>query len=127
MSRPMRYLVLAVLAAPALTYFVYRLARGLGFLDPPWNKEHEERRTIVVALFAFVLFFSIFLFGYANSWPRVWAVFGVINGLALAIFAGAGTLAARRLWKLRHPGPEPLGAPPSAALEEEDPSGKPLV
>lgn len=127
MSRPMRYLVLAVLAAPALAYFVYRLAKGLGFLDPPWNKEHEERRTIVVALFAFVLFFSIFLFGYANSWPRVWAVFGVINGLALAIFAGAGALAARRLWKLRHPTPEPLGAPPSGTLEEENPSEKPLA
>lgn len=128
MSRPMRYLVLAVLAAPALTYGIYRLARGLGFLDPPWNKEHEERRTIVVALFAFVLFLSIFLFGYANAWPRVWAIFGVVNGLALAVFAGAGAAAARRLWKLRHPAsPKPLGAPPAETLEEKAAAEKPLV
>jgi len=124
----MRYLVLALLAAPVLTYGIYRLAKGLGFLDPPWNREHEERRTIVAALFAFVLFFSIFLFGYANSWPRVWAVFGIINGLALAVFAGAGAAAAWRLWKLRHhPAPTALAAPPAGAVEDENPAGKPLA
>jgi len=127
MTRPMRYLVLAVAAAPFLAWAVYRLAKGLGFLDPPWNREHEERRTIVAALFAFVLFASIFLFGYANSWPRVWAIFGLINAVALAGFGGAGVLAARRLWKLRHPKAEPAPEPPSPALDAENPAEKPLV
>jgi protein-S-isoprenylcysteine O-methyltransferase Ste14 len=107
MSRPMTFLVLALVATPFLTYFVYRLAKGLGFLDPPWNAEHEQRRTIVVALFAFLLFLSVFLFGHANSWPRVWAIFGVVNALALLLFGAIGALAARRLWKLRHSAPPP--------------------
>ena len=107
MSRAMRWFVLALVVAPFLSYGIYRLARGLGFLDPPWNREHEERRTIVAALYAFLLFLSIFLFGYANSWPRVWALFGVINAIALVVFAGLGATAARRLWKLRHPKPGP--------------------
>lgn len=127
MTRPMRYLALAVAAAPILTWGIYRLAKGLGFLDPPWNREHEERRTIVAALFAFVLFLSIFLFGHANAWPRVWAVFGLINALALAGFGGAGVLAARRLWKLRHPKAEAAPEPPPAALDAENPAEKPLV
>jgi hypothetical protein len=103
----MTLLVLAVLATPFAAWGIYRLARGLGFLDPPWNPEHEQRRTILVALFAFELFLAIFLFGNANGWPRVWAVFGVINGLALAFFVTLGAIAALRLWKLRHPGPAP--------------------
>jgi hypothetical protein len=100
----MRLLVLALLATPALTYLVYRLAKGLGFLDPPSDRQHEYRRTILTALFAFLLFLPILLFGYANDWPRVWRIFGVVNGLALIFFAGMGALAARRLWRLRHPG-----------------------
>ena len=128
MTRPMHYLVLALLAAPVLTYGVYRLAKGLGFLDPPWNREHEHRRTIVAALFAFVLFLSIFLFGHSNAWPRVWAAFGVINALALLVFGAAGVVAARRLWKLRHPKREP--APSAASLAgssgPESPAEKPL-
>ncbi len=123
MTRPMRYLVLALVAAPLVTYWVYRLAKGLGFLDAPWNREHEHRRTIVAALFAFVLFLSIFLFGHANAWPRVWAVFGVVNGLALAFFGATGVVAARRLWKLRHPAVEP----PVAAPDAENPAEKPLA
>jgi hypothetical protein len=123
----MRYLVLALVAAPFLAYGIYRLARGLGFLDPPWNREHEERRTIVAALFAFVLFLSIFLFGYANAWPRVWAVFGVINAFALVGFGGAGALAARRLWKLRHPAPDSVTGRPAEPLDSENPAEKPLV
>jgi uncharacterized membrane protein YozB (DUF420 family) len=126
MTRPMRYLVLALLVAPFLTYGVYRLAKGLGFLDPPWSREHEHRRTIVAALFAFVLFLSIFLFGHANAWPRVWAMFGVINALALFVFGAAGLVAARRLWKLRHPKPEPAAESPATALDS-DPAEKPLV
>jgi len=87
MTRAMRLLVLAVVAAPVMTYVVYRLARGLGFLEPPWNKEHEYRRTIIAAIYAFLLFLPILLLGYANAWPRVWWIFGVVNGLALVGFA----------------------------------------
>jgi hypothetical protein len=130
MTRPMRWLVLAILVAPAVTYGVYRLGKGLGFFDPPWNREHEYRRTIVVALFAFLLFLPIFLFGWAAAWPRVWATFGVVNGFALLVFVGLGGSAAWKLWKLRHP---PAAAPP-AALETaaaepnpESPAEKPLV
>lgn len=124
MSRPMRWFLVAVLVAPFLSYFVYRLAKGLGFLDPPWNAEHEQRRTIVAALYAFLLFLSIFLFGYANAWPRVWAVFGVVNAITLLIFVGLGATAARRLWILRHPKKEP----PAATEEPDDEAaGKPLV
>jgi uncharacterized membrane protein len=120
MTRAMRLLVLSLLAAPALTFLVYRLAKGLGFLEPPRDQQHEYRRTILTALFAFVLFLPIMLFGYANDWPRVWRVFGLINGLALVFFAGMGTLAARRLWRLRHP----EEAPPAA--QANDAAGKPL-
>jgi|SRR6187200_3537343 len=126
MTRPMRWLVLATLAAPALTYGIYRIGKGLGFFDPPWNREHEYRRTIVVALFAFLLFLPIFLFGWAAAWPRVWALFGVINGLALVVFAGLGGTAAWKLWKLRHP--QALSAPAAeAAAPADSPSDEPLV
>jgi len=104
MTRARRLLVLAFLAAPLVAFYVYRLAKGLGFFDPPWNPEHGERRTIIAALYAFLLFLCIFLFGYANAWPRVWAIFGVVNGVALLVFATIGIFAARRLWKMRHPG-----------------------
>jgi uncharacterized membrane protein YozB (DUF420 family) len=128
MSRPMTLLLLAVLATPFAAWGIYRLAKGLGFLEPAWNAEHEHRRTIVVALFAFELFLSIFLFGHANAWPRVWAVFGVINGLVLVFFATVGVIAARRLWKLRHPetdaGAPPLGEPGPG---DANPAEKPLV
>ena len=120
----MKWFLVAVLLAPVLSYLFYRLAKGLGFLDPPWNAEHEQRRTIVVALYAFLLFLSIFLFGHANAWPRVWAYFGVVNAVALLIFAGLGATAARRLWKLRHPkieAPAPTGGPADEA------AGKPLL
>lgn len=126
MTRPWRWLVLTLVATPALAYFIHRLAKGLGFLDPPWNQEHELRRPILAALFAFVLFLSIFLFGYANAWPRVWAIFGMVNGIALLVFAALGTTAAWRLWRLRHPQPDPPRTE-SSASPEEDAAGKPLV
>jgi hypothetical protein len=125
----MTLLLLALLATPFLAFGVYRLAKGLGFLDPPWNAEHEHRRTIVVALFAFVLFLSIFLFGHANAWPRVWAVFGVVNAVALLFFGATGVIAGRKLWKLRHPRPE-AESPPAATEGAGDPGSpaeKPLA
>lgn len=123
MTRAMRLLVLALLAAPALTYFVYRLAKGLGFLEPPLNKEHEYRRTILAALFALLLFLPILLFGFANAWPRVWWIFGIVNGLALLAFALMGASAALRLWRLRHPED---AVPAAAESGADDAAGKPL-
>ena len=120
----MKWFLLAVLAAPLVSYFIYRLAKGLGFLDPPWNAEHEQRRTIVAALYAFLLFLPIFLFGYANAWPRVWKFFGIVNGVTLLIFLGLGATAAWRLWKLRHPKNEPA-APVSEPGDQA--AGKPLL
>ena len=110
MSRPVLILVLAMLAAPAVAYLVYRLARELGFLDPPMNLEHELRRTITLALYTLLLFLSVFLFGWGKGWPRAWIIFAVVNGLALVAFAVVGVIAGTRLWKLRHP--EPSEPPP---------------
>ena len=110
MTSAWKFFVLALVAAPALAFGVYRLAKGLGFLDPPWNPEHEERRTIVASLYAPLLFLCVFLFGYANAWPRVWAIFGVVNALALALFVFIGLRAIVRLWRLRHPAPTPARA-----------------
>src|SRR5262249_13009157 len=86
-----RSILLPVLSAPALAYLVFRLARQLGFLDPSRDLEHEYRRTIMVALYALLLFLSIFLFGWGRGWPRAWIIFGVVNGLALVVFAAVGT------------------------------------
>jgi hypothetical protein len=122
MTRAMRLLVLALLATPVLTFVIYRFAKGLGFLDPPISKEHEYRRTILTALFAFLLFLPILLFGFANSWPRVWAIFGLVNLLALLAFGFLGGAAALRLWKLRHP----EGASPETTGDADDVAGKPL-
>ncbi len=118
MTRPMWLLAAAVLLAPLVAWLVYRAARELGFLDPPLNAEHAERRTILVAMWAFLLFLSIFLFGFANGWPRIWAAFGVLNGIALVIFAGLGVAAARRLWRLRHPAPASPATPTADEVRE---------
>jgi len=118
MTRAWALFVLALVTAPALAWGVYRLARELGFLDPPWNAEHEERRTIIAAMYALILFLCVFLFGYANAWPRVWAVFGVVNARALLFFAALGVRSAVRLWRLRHPvrpGLPEAGAPDDPA------------
>jgi hypothetical protein len=118
MTRAMRSLVLAFVVAPFLVFGVYRLARGLGFLDPPWNPEHEQRRTIVAAIYALLLFLCIFLFGYANAWPRVWAIFGIANAAALVFFLALGVVAARRLWKMRHPATDVPAAVVPAGTED---------
>jgi len=124
MTRAMRLFVLALLVAPVFTFFVYRVARGLGFLDPPRDRQQEYRRTILTALFAFVLFLPILLFGFANDWPRIRRIFGILNAVALAVFALIGGVAALRLWRLRHP---PLDADAAVVAQETDEAaGKPL-
>ena len=117
------FFVLAILLAPAVAWGVYRLARELGFLDPPWNPEHEERRTIIASLYAFLLFLCVFLYGFASSWPRIWIVFGIANALALVFFATIGLRAVRRLWRLRHPAPAPQAPAAERAVAEEPGSG----
>jgi len=123
MTRPWKYFVLALVLTPVLAWGVYRLARELGFLDPPWNAEHEERRTIVAALYALMLALCVFLFGFANAWPRVWAAFGIVNAVALVFFAGVGLRAIVRLWKLRHPAAAPVAAPEDPAADEPADAG----
>jgi hypothetical protein len=121
------FFVLALLLAPALAWGVYRLAKELGFLDPPWNAEHEERRTIIASLYALLLFLCVFLYGFASSWPRVWIVFGAANALALVFFAAIGIRSVRRLWRLRHPQHEaaPATAAEPAPAEEPGSGGSP--
>ena len=127
MSAAWRFFVLALLVTPALAWGVYRLAKELGFLDPPWNPEHEERRTIIASLYALLLFLCVFLYGYANAWPRVWIVFGIANALALVLFAAIGVRAVVRLWRIRHPKAVPSAPSESepAAEEEPGPGGSP--
>jgi len=127
MSRPILLFLLALIAAPALAYLVFRLARELGFLDPSRDLQHEYRRTIAVALYALLLFLSIFLFGWGKGWPRAWIIFGVVNGLALVVFAAVGTVAGIRLWKIRHPAPpEPASSDDTSEVPPaEEPSPLP--
>ncbi|MGH9369375.1 MAG: hypothetical protein ACRD3M_17105 [Thermoanaerobaculia bacterium] len=101
MSRAALLLLAAVLASPVAAYLAYRAARGLGFLDPPVGREQELKRAILAALYALLLLLPVFLFGWERRWPRVWIVFGVASGLALAFFALSGIVAARALWRLR--------------------------
>ena len=105
MSRAGITMLVALAAAPALAYGAYRLARGLGFLQPPVDREHELRREIVVALYALLIFLPVLFYGYEKAWPRAWIIFGIFNGLALVVFAVLGGRAAARLWKIRHPKP----------------------
>ena len=118
MTRPFLWLAVAHAAAPAFARNVYRLARGLGFLEPPSDRQHELRRTIVVAIYAFLLFLPVLFYGFEKRWPRAWVIFGVVDGLALLFFAVSGAWAARALWKLRH---EPvLPEPPAGYLQAPD-------
>jgi hypothetical protein len=110
MSRPLWWLLAALIAAPVVAGLVYRLAKGLGFLAPPANKEQEYRRTIVVALYALLLFLPLFVYGAEKGWPRVWILFGIFNGLVLGVLGAVAAWSAYRLWKLRHPRQPPVGA-----------------
>jgi hypothetical protein len=103
MNRAVLTMLLALAVAPALAYLAYRLARGLGFLDPPPDKQHEYRRTIVVSVYALVLFLPVLFYGFEKGWPRAWILLGIATGLVLAICAVAGIWSAIALWKLRHP------------------------
>jgi hypothetical protein len=75
--------------APAVADLVDRLARGLGFLEPPADKQHERRRTIVVSVYALVLFLPVLFYGFEKGWPRLWILFGIATGLVLAVSAVA--------------------------------------
>ena len=103
MSPAIAVLVAALVAAPVVAFLVYRLARGLGFLDPPADKQHEHRRTIVVALYALLLFLPVLFFGFEKRWPGAWVLFGIATGLALAVTSAVGIRSAFALWRLRHP------------------------
>jgi hypothetical protein len=102
MSRAGILLLASLLAAPVVAYLVYGLARGLGFLDPPVSRQHELRRSILAALYALLILFPVFLFGWERRWPRIWIAFGVVCGAALVFFAVSGAAAARELWRMRH-------------------------
>src|SRR6185369_5114396 len=117
MNRSLLTMLLAIIAAPAVAFLVYRLARGLGFLDPPADRQHELRREIVVALYAFLIFLPVLFFGYEKAWPRAWILFGIFNGLAMIFFAVFGGRAVLHLWRLRHP--DPAEPPPESAAGDE--------
>ena len=102
MSRPGFFLLAVVFASPALAYLIYRVAKELGFLDPPVDRQHELRRQILAAVYASLIFLPVFLFGWERRWPRIWIAFGILSGLALAFFAVSGVQSARVLWRLRH-------------------------
>ena len=88
MTRPFIWLAIAVAASPAFAWIVYRLAKELGFLDPPMNRRaRAPPRTIVVAIYAFFLFLPVLFYGFEKRWPRAWVLFGFVDGLALAVFA----------------------------------------
>src|ERR1700693_5701878 len=103
MSRSLLTVLLPVCAAPAEPFLIYRLARGLGFLEPPADKQHEYRRTIVVALYSLLLFLQALFLGFERGWPQAWILFGIATGLVFAVCAAVGIWAALALWRLRHP------------------------
>lgn len=114
MKGPRLLLLAAVVASPVLAYLIYRAAKSLGFLDPPVDRQHELRRQILAALYAFLIFLPVFLFGWERRWPRVWIAFGVVSGLALLFFAVSGIVSARALRKLRRLATADAGAPSAA-------------
>ena len=115
MSRSALWFLVTVLAAPGAGYFVYRVARGLGFLDPPVDRQHELRRTILVSLYCFLLFLPVAIYGFEKGWPRVWILFGILLSLTLVFFAAGGYRFSdirRSVWDCR----QPLRAGPCCAF-----------
>jgi hypothetical protein len=103
MSGAFLWLIVVLFASPAIAYGIYRLAQGLGFLDPPVDRAHELRRTILASLFAFLLLLPVGIYGFEKGWPRVWILFGLVDCVAIVFFGAAGIWAALQLWRLRHP------------------------
>jgi hypothetical protein len=103
MSPAIVVLLAAAVAALAVAFLVYRLARGLGFLDPPADKQHEYRRTIVIAVYALLLFLPVLFYGFEKRWPGAWVLFGIATGLALAVTGAVAIRSVFVLWRLRHP------------------------
>jgi hypothetical protein len=103
MSPALVTMIGAMAAALAIAYLVYRLARELGFLEPPADKQHEYRRTIVVALYALLLFVPALFYGFEKGWPRAWVLFGIATGVAFAVTGGIAVWSVVALWRLRHP------------------------
>jgi len=101
--RPVIWMFVGLAAAPAVAYLVFRLAKGLGFLDPPADRQHELRRTIMLAVYAFLVFLPVLIYGFGKNWPGAWILFGILDTAALVFFAGSGIWAARELWRIRHP------------------------
>jgi hypothetical protein len=126
MTPQLIWLLVALGISPLVAWGIYRLSRELGFLDPPVDKQHELRRTIIVSLYCFLLLFPTLLFGFSRGWPRIWILFGVINLLALGFFGVAGVLSVLQLWKLRHPAPEPRDILPAVPDAEVGPLDLPL-
>ena len=119
MNRSALWFLVAILVAPGASYLVYRVARGLGFLDPPADRQHELRRTILVSVYCFLLFLPVGIYGFEKGWPRVWILFGILLSLTLVFFAAGGILAGVRLWKIRHP---PVGLGTDARVEPTEDS-----
>lgn len=111
MTRPAMLLLAAVVASPVAALLVHRLAKELGFLDPPASKEQELKRGVLVAIYALLVFLPVFLFGWERRWPRAWVAFGLLSGAALVFFAASGVVSASRLWRLRHPAAREAAAP----------------
>ncbi len=116
MNRPLLWLLVMLLGAPAAGYLLFRLARGLGFLDPPVDRQHEMRRTILVSLYCFLLLLPVGIYGFEKGWPRAWVLFGIVVSLVLVFFSAGGIWAALRLWRLRHP---ELAKPESPNIEKD--------
>jgi hypothetical protein len=126
MTRQLIWLLVAIALSPLVAWGIYRLARELGFLDPPIDKQHELRRTIIVSLYCFLLLLPTLLFGFSRGWPRIWVLFAAVNLLALGFFGVAGVLSVLRLWKLRHPEPAPRDIFPAVPDSDVGPLDLPL-
>jgi cell division protein FtsW (lipid II flippase) len=124
MSGPRLVLLAAIVASPVLAYLIYRAAKTLGFLDPPVDRQHELRRQILAALYAFLIFLPVFLFGWERRWQRLWIAFGVVSGVALLFFAASGLVSARSLWRVRQ-GAAAGAGPPSA--DAQAPGDRPAL